>query len=392
MLQLRSDWLVVVGPSSQGGNLMFQLQNRVLVGGLSAVAIMLGLPTLASAQRYKTIATIAGSGETGPPVAKGMSLDMPLSNPFGVVPEGDGSLIVASYDQHVIYRLDAAYKRMSIIAGTGEADLLGKDGDHPTRVALRQPHEVQVDEAGNIFIADTGNHRVGMIQASSGRWRSVAGTGQAGFSGDGNAAVDARLDQAYSIAVSGQELFIADLGNHRIRRVDLTTGNIQTICGTGEKKLPEDGGRAIDQPLFGPRSLAVDDANLWIVLREGNSVWRISRQDNRIYRVAGSGDKGFSGDGANALRATFRGPKGIAVDPAVALFIADTENHAIRRIDLISGRISTLVGATGTPGFDGDGNGLERRQLNRPHGVCLLPDGDLLIGDSENHRLRILAD
>lgn len=340
---------------------------------------------------FRKITTIAGNGKTGQPVQKGRALDVPLSNPFGIQPESDGSLIIASYDQHVIYRLDPTYRRLERIAGNGTKGFSGKDGDLPLQVAMNQPHEVQVDADGNIFIADTMNHRVGMIEADTGRWKTVAGSGQPGFSGDGGPAKEAELKQAYSIIVDGQDLFIADLQNQRIRKVRLRNGVIETLCGNGTKEMPTHGGAAISQPLAGPRSLAADPDNLWIVLREGNSVWRIDRNDGRIYHVAGTGEKGFSGDGGPAKKATFAGPKGITVDPGVALYIADTENHAIRRVDLENGLISTVIGKSGKPGFDGDGDEIQNRQLSRPHGVCLLPGGELLIGDSENHRVRMLT-
>lgn len=355
------------------------------------IAAALMLPSVASGQ-YKRVGTIAGNGKTGPAVGQGRALEVALSNPFGVQPEPDGSLIIASYDQHVIYRLDPTYRRLDLIAGTGTAGNLGRNGDYATKIQFRQPHEIQVDDVGNILVADTMNHRVGMIESSTGRWRNIAGTGMAGFSGDEGHASEAELNQAYSIVVDGDSLYIADLKNHRVRHVDLQTGGITTVCGTGERKLPEDGGLAIEQPLAGPRSLAIDSSNLWIVLREGNSVWRLDRADDRIYHVAGTGEKGFDGDGGDAKLATFRGPKGITVDPEVAVFVADTENHAIRRIDLASGKISTVIGHSGKPGFNGDGDELRVRTLSRPHGVCLLPDGTLLIGDSENHRLRELSE
>lgn len=342
--------------------------------------------------QYNQIRTIAGNGQTEPLREQGRALDTALSNPFGIQPEAGGSLIIASYDQHVIYRLDSGYTTLRRIAGTGKPQQSGSGGEHPTNVGLNQPHEIQVDKLGNIFVADTRNHRVGKINASTGRWETVAGTGTAGFSGDGHMAAEAQMDQAYSIAVDGSDLFIADLMNHRIRHVDLRTGIIKTVCGTGEKKPPNDAGLAIEQPLAGPRSLAVDPENVWIVLREGNSVWRLDRRDGRVYHVAGSGEKGFAGDNADAKLAKLNGPKGIAVAPGTAVYIADTENHAIRRVDLASGKISTLVGSPkGEPGFSGDGDELHKRLLRRPHGVCLLENGNLLIGDSENHRVRMLT-
>ena len=338
---------------------------------------------------FQNIQTIAGNGTTGQPAPSGTAREVSLSNPFGVQPEAAGSLILASLDQHVVYRLDSTYRQIEVIAGTGKAGFSGEDGDQPTQVALDQPHEVQVDVMGNVYIADTRNHRVGMIDAQTGRWRTIAGTGEKGFSGDRGLAANATLDQAYSIVVDQDELFIADLGNHRIRRVDLRTGIINTVCGTGKNALPTDSGLAIEEPLADPRSISADKENLWIVLRGGNSVWRMNRSNGRIYHVAGTGEQGSSGDGGDATKATFRGPKGITVDPGVAVYIADTENHAIRKVDLANGIITSVVGVIGTPGYNGDGDKPETRFLRRPHGVCLLPEGDLLIGDSENHRLRI---
>ncbi|MFK7735513.1 MAG: hypothetical protein AB8B50_05785 [Pirellulaceae bacterium] len=347
-------------------------------------------PSPADSDSFRRITTIAGNGKQAPVMEKGRALSTALSNPFGVQMERDGSLIIVSFDTHVLYRLEPDFRKLERILGTGAAGNAGVAGSQVERVELNSPHEIQIGANGDIYVADTFNHRVGKIAAATGRWLPVAGDGKQGFSGDGDRAVRAQFDQAYSIALDGDELFIADLQNHRIRRVDLESGMISTVAGTGEKAMPQDGGLAIDQPLAGPRSLAIDDESLWIVLREGNSVWRFDRVQKKLLHVAGTGQKGFSGDGGDAKLATFAGPKGIAVDPDRALYIADTENHAIRRIDLQDGLISTIVGKSGKAGFNGDGDQVAERQLARPHGVFLLPSGELLIGDSENHRLRLL--
>lgn len=359
---------------------------------LSWLPVVVGLLTTPVVAQYRRIETIAGNGQSGALRFQGRANSLSVANPFGIQRQRDGGLVIASFDQHVLYRLDAGYSALEVIAGTGSAGMSGRSGDHAVKVMLNAPHEVQVDAVGNIYVADTSNHRVGMVEANTGRWLIVAGTGERGFSGDGGQAAQAKLDQAYSIALDGDQLLIADLGNHRIRQVDLRSRIITTICGTGEKSTPIEGGRAIEQALAGPRSLAVDPENIWIVLREGNSVWRIDRSSNRTYHVAGTGEKGFSGDGEGARLARLNGPKGIAVDPGVAVFIADTENHAVRVIELASQKIRTLVGSPqGESGFNGDGDELTKRLLKRPHGICLLPNGDLVIGDSENHRVRILT-
>lgn len=338
---------------------------------------------------FVRVETIAGNGESSQP-RSGPALDVSISNPFGVHPTPDGGLIIVSFDKHVIFKMNAD-GQLKIIGGTGNKGAEGTDNTAATTVEENGPHEVQVDAQGNVYVADTFNHRVGVIDAVTGLWKSVAGTGKAGFAGDGKLAKQALFNQAYSIALDKDSLFVADLKNHRIRLIDLKTGQVETICGTGKQKMPVDGQLAISQPLAGPRSLAVDSQNIWVVLREGNSVWRIDRSSNRIYHVAGTGKRGFTGDDGPARKAKLSGPKGIAVDPGRAIYIADTENHAIRKVDLKTGIITTVIGATGKKGFDGDGKNVATRKLARPHGVFLMPNGDLLVGDSENHRVRRLV-
>lgn len=344
------------------------------------------------AQQFNRIATIAGDGKAEKLVSEGPALETNLANPFGIGEEADGSLVICSFDWHVLYRLDPNRKTLKVIAGSGAKGVGGTPGGPALAMEMNQPHELQIDQKGNIHIADTMNHRVVSYIRSNQTWHPLAGTGQADFSGDGGPAAKATINQAYSIALDGDQLMIVDLKNQRLRQLDLTSGIIQTICGTGESKLPKDGQIAKEATLADPRSVAVDAQNIWIVLRGGNSVWRIDRSSQKIYHVAGTGKKGFTGDGGDAKLATFNGPKGIAVDPGVAVYLADTENHAIRRIDLKSGIVTTLVGSPkGEKGFNGDGDQLQSRLLNRPHGVTLLRNGDLVIGDSENHRVRILS-
>ncbi len=344
-----------------------------------------------SQTQFSKITTIAGTGKAGPAEKQGAATAIAISNPFGIEPDSKGNLIIAGFEQHVIYRLTADRKSLELIAGTGAEGMSGKTGDAATTVAMNQPHEVRLDPQDNIYVADTRNNRVGLVDPS-GKWKTIAGTGEVGYSGDGGPATDSKMNQAYSIAVDGTELFIADLMNHCIRKVDLSSGKIATICGNGKKGRPVDGATASEQALEGPRSLAIDKQNLWIVLREGNSVWRIDRSTGKIHHVAGSGQKGFEGDGADAKLCKLNGPKGASVNPGVALYIADTENHAIRMVDLKTNVISTIVGSPkGEPGFNGDGDQPKTRLLKRPHGVCWLKSGELIIGDSENHRVRVLT-
>jgi sugar lactone lactonase YvrE len=189
-----------------------------------------------------------------------------------------------------------------------------------------------------------------------------------------------------AIAPDGR-LLICDVGNHRLRAVDPGTGTIRTIGGTGERRPTPDGATLTDAPLDGPRAVAVaDDGTIYLALREGNAVHRITPRGT-IHHLAGTGARGFTGDGGPARLATLDGPKGLAINGR-GLYVVDTENHAIRRIDLDTGVITTVLG-TGTRGDGPDGDPM-RCALARPHGVCAGPGGVLYVGDSEAHRIRIL--
>ncbi|MCI0357064.1 MAG: hypothetical protein L0211_01085, partial [Planctomycetaceae bacterium] len=160
------------------------------------------------------------------------------------------------------------------------------------------------------------------------------------------------------------------------------------IAGNGEKKPPVSGQPAASKPMIGPRALFIDGPVMWIALREGHSVWKMDLASGVLTHVAGTGKRGYSGDGP-AKDATFDGPKGIAVGPDKGVYVVDTENHAIRRIDLAAGTISTIAG--GGPQqkrFGGDGGPATMAAMDRPHGIGLGPDGTVYIGDTNNHRVR----
>jgi DNA-binding beta-propeller fold protein YncE len=184
-------------------------------------------------------------------------------------------------------------------------------------------------------------------------------------------------------------LLICDIGNHRIRSVDMKTGVIDTFSGTGERLATPDGAPVRGTPLNGPRSIDVGpDGTIYLVLREGNSVLSLDPKTGRYQRLAGNGQTGYTGDGGSAREATFSGPKGIAYAPEGYLYISDTENHVIRRLDLKSGIVISVLG-TGQRGDGPDGDPLKCK-LARPHGIYS-HQGLLYVGDSEAHRIRVLA-
>ncbi len=337
------------------------------------------------------IETVAGAGQPGNNGDDGVATRLNVDQPFGVEVGPDGALYITEVGQHRVRRLDLKTGLLTTVAGSGKKGFAG-DGGPATKALLNEPYEVRFDSQGNMVFVEMKNHVIRRVDRKTGIIATIAGTGTPGFSGDGGLATEASLREPHSIAIdeSGR-IYIADIGNHRIRRIDCQIGNIETIAGTGEKKLPISGTPAAGQPILGPRALALEGDSLWIALREGNSVWRLDLPSGIIHIIAGSGKRGFSGDGGNALEATFDGPKGIAVNRAGNLYVVDTENQAIREIDPKQGTIRTVAGqGPQARGYAGDGGPALAAKLDRPHGICAASDGSLYIGDTNNHRVRRL--
>jgi DNA-binding beta-propeller fold protein YncE len=333
--------------------------------------------------------TLAGTGSPGFSGDGGPATQAEINNPYGLVIGPDGALYFCEIGNHRVRRLDLKTKRISTVAGTGKKGYAG-DGGPALSADLNEPYEVRFDRAGNLYFAEMQNHVVRKVDANTQVISTVAGTGVAGFAGDGGPASQAQLRQPHSIAFDQQgRLLICDIGNLRIRRVDLKTGIIETWAGTGEKKPTPDGAPISGTPLNGPRAITADpEGNLYLVLREGNAVFKLDTHADRIYHIAGTGETGYTGDGGPAKSAKLSGPKGIAWAPGGTLYMADTESHTIRRIDLKSGIITTVVG-TGQRGNGPDGDA-RHCQLSRPHGIFVASNGKVYISDSESHRIRIL--
>jgi DNA-binding beta-propeller fold protein YncE len=254
---------------------------------------------------------------------------------------------------------------------------------------LYEPSHVSVDGGGTMYVADTLNNRVRRIDAS-GVVNTIAGTGAAGFSGDGGPATAAALAWPHGTAVDpgGTVLYVADSANHRVRRVDLASGVISTVAGTGIPGPAGDGGPATGAHLSDPKAVAVGPAgDLWIA-DTGND--RVRRVDTAgvITTVAGTGTAGFSGDGGPATAAALDGPRGLAFGPAGELFIADDNNDRVRRVDA-AGVITTVAGV-GHTGDAGDGGPATAAALARPRGLAVDGAGRIYIADSGNHRLRVV--
>jgi len=356
-------------------------------------AVILVVPLL-PAQTARRITTLVGTGTAGSATDGSPADTAQINNPYGVVFGPDGALYWADFGSNRILSLDLNAKRVKVIAGTGAK---GHDGDGgPAKAALLSaPHEVRFDSKGNIYVAERDSHVVRHIDMKTQVITTVAGTGVAGYSGEGGPAKAAQLNQPHSIVLdSADNVFICDINNNRVRKIDAKTGMISTFAGTGESAQTPDEGRMLSTPLAAPRSIEIaPDGTMYLLLRAGNKVIAMNPAQGTLKRVAGTGDFGYTGDGGPALNAkfgalgsAFNGPKGIALTDNV-LYIVDTENHAIRAIDLRSGIITTVAG-NGQRGDGPDGDPLACK-MARPHGV-VIRGRSIYIGDSENHRIRVL--
>jgi sugar lactone lactonase YvrE len=346
---------------------------------LQAVFVVLSAVRANAARPF--VSTLIGTGSPG-------YSDQEVNNPYGLAIGPDRALYFCDLDNQRIRRVDLRTHQTTTIAGNGQKAYSG-DGGAAAAASLNMPHEIQSDSAGNLYVAERDNHVVRRVDAKTGVISTFAGTGAPGFSGDGGPATRAQLRQPHSIAVAPKgRLLICDIGNHRIRQVNVSSGVIETYGGTGERQPTPDGASVKNAPLNGPRTIAIDrDGALYLALREGNAIYRVAPDTGTIHHLAGTGEQGYSGDGGPARVARLSGPKGLACARG-SLYVADTENHVVRRIDLKTGIITTVLGT----GERGDGPEPEPRRcrLSRPHGVLVEAGGILFVGDSEAHRIRVV--
>ncbi|MEY2881532.1 MAG: hypothetical protein RLZZ15_3912 [Verrucomicrobiota bacterium] len=349
---------------------------------LLALALLTPLPLMAAA----TTRTLAGTGVKGSAGLDGPVATAQINNPFGVVRGPDGQLWFCEYGGQRICRL-AADGTLRLVAGTGATGYTG-DGGPATAASLNLPHEIRFDRAGNLFFTDMMNHAIRRIDARTQVITTVVGTGKPGYTGDGGPATAAQLNQPHSLQLDAAgDLYLCDIRNNVIRKVTTATGVITTFAGTGKPGDTPDNSPIAGTPLREPRTLDFDArGDLWLATRGGNQVFRFDLAAGKIHHIAGTGAKGYTGDGGPAKLATLAGPKGLTLDRAGRIYLVDTENHAIRVIDPKTNLISTLVG-TGKLADGPDGDALACG-LARPHGIWVDPDGTVFIGDSENHRLR----
>lgn len=312
--------------------------------------------------------------------------DAKIEGPFSVDFDKAGNTYFCEMIGQRIRKFDSK-GTLSTLAGTGKKGN-GGDGEAATGAEFNGMHNLVVAPDGTLYVADTWNNRVRTIDLKTGKIAAFAGTGDKGFAGDGGPAAKARFGGVYCIAIDpkGEQMYLADLDNRRIRGIDLKTGMVRTVAGNGKRGVPEDGAEAVNAPLVDPRAVAADGkGNVYILERSGHAL-RVVNGEGKIRTVAGTGKQGFSGDGGDAKLATFNGPKHLSIDRDGGVLIADTENHVIRKYLPEDGKVVRIAG-TGTKGTAGLDGPADKAQLAQPHGIHVHPSGDLFIADSSNNRV-----
>ncbi len=302
---------------------------------------------------------------------KGAPRSNPLKQPFGVDFDAKGNMWIVELGGGRVHLLDANGKYAKK-AGDGSKSYKG-DGGPLKHATFNGMHNVAVTPAGDVYISDSWNFCVRKIDAKTGRIDTVVGTGKKGFGGDGGTLRKAKFTYIMCITMNAthDKIYIADIGNKRIRVADLKTGKVSTIAGNGRKGVPKDGAKATEAPLFDPRAVAPDSkGNVYVLERSGHSL-RVVRPNGQIYTVVGTGKKGKK-DGPGR-QGTLGAPKHICVDDMDNVYIADEANDLIRKYDPKTGRVSTVLGQG-------------RVKLDYPHGVTW-EKGKLYVVDTGHNRI-----
>lgn len=359
--------------------------------------IMLAAVVVAAAPAWAEVRVLVGS-----PAGRAAQEPDPavVNEPFAVAFDAAGRLYAVEYTRgDRLFRIaDPAAPAVECVAGIFRSSRGTSEGPSTAAevaaadVRFNGLHDVSIAPDGTVYVADTFNHRVCAFDPATGLVRVIAGTGVAGFSGDGGPASEATFNQAYcaSLVPDGSALLVADIKNSRLRRIDLGRGTVTTVVGTGTAGRPVDGAAALETPLAGPRAACMAaDGTIYLALREGNALVEIKEDVVRTV-VNAAGQKGFGGDGGPGREARLAGPKYVALDGTGRVLIADTENHCIRRYDPAAGTIMTIAGTPPQAGVT-VGRDLRSTQLDRPHGCRVDPAGRLVIADSDNDRILVGA-
>ena len=338
------------------------------------------------------ITTIAGNGVGGYGGDGGPATSALLYNPKGVWVDEEGNVLIADTENNRLRKIGVSPEDIATVAGDGSAGYSGDDGP-ATLASLKKPHAVCIHEAAApayLVIADPSNHRIREVDLTTGIITKVAGTLWSGYNGDNIDATWARLYYPFGVHVdASHNIYIADTYNHRIRKVDGKTGIITTVAGIGYKGFSGDGGPATNARLRYPFNVFLDSAgNIYIVDTFNYRIRKVDAATKIITTVVGDGAAKFRGDGGLAIDASIKKSYDVMVDSAGNLFIADTHSHVIRKVDAETGIINTVVGQGDNAGFEGDGGLATDAKLNSPTGVYVDASGNIYAVDTKNDVIR----
>ena len=395
--------------------------------------------TMSVNARTGMIRTVAGNGEAGWSGDGGAAVAACLNEPKAVALDRDGNLLIADSENHVIRKVDRTSGRITTVAGctsshgspltvmkgaavpptddplsegsssaeaafVQQSDLSGTvryvvngvgatkrfagDSGPALEALLNFPTAIAVDAEGDLYIADTMNHRIRRVDAHTGRITTIAGVGLPRFGGDGGPSVAAGLNEPVALVLLGTRLYIADQSNNRIRMVDLRTGIITTIAGTGTATFNGDGRHATEAALAGPSGLTIGtDGRLYIADTFNGRIRAVDPATGIIETVVGDGGEYRYQGESEAASASLSRPSGMAVDLEGNLFLTDSDNHLVRRWDRMAGRIDRVAG-NGIANYGGDGEAPLEASLNYPFGIVMDQQNHLFVADTFNHRIR----
>jgi sugar lactone lactonase YvrE len=365
-----------------------RLRTTIVVAAACLAVLAPSLPSAeAVVSRTSTISTIAGNGTAGFAGDGAPATSSRLNQPRDLAIGPDGSIYLADTFNNRIRRI-AANGIITTVTGNGSAAYNG-DGIQATKASLSWPHDVTVDSNGVLYIADSDHHRIRRV-GPDGIITTVAGTGVIGSTGDGGSATSARLKNPKTVALYGGGLYTAGLDN-KVRRIDLSTGIITTVAGSGVAGYAGDGGQASLARLNGPQRLEIDSqGNIYVADTLNNVIRRIDAATGVIRTVAGVGGvEGLRGDNGPATSALLDHPRGLTLEGDGTLYIADSDNHRVRAVNLTTGLITTVAGTTG--GYSGNGGPAGSSRLRQPRGLAVTPQGDLVIAETGNSVIRKVA-